>query len=679
MTSQQDRAAAEISYRLKFKIKTRVGYSVVITEANDFINKETLRAAIAKTANGKYVKGRDGGVFTEYLDYDNDYDELFKTPVYKYMTPRTVYQPMSDDEKKAIDTLKKYLNKHPSVLSWHDGDEDTKCEFNGKHLHIAVFPVTNEGQIGKNTMFKNAKTHIHFMGGTEFMGANNETLLTTMESIKNLGLNPTKDTPNEKKKKLKSPKSKIFEDRKSVIADMTETLVEFMVPFNTIDRHKLFDKLISQEDQTEANTMLQILRNPQSASMIRTAQQEHAHNVISSFVSDSITPALTRYHCRIVCVLKFTILKTSNYKRHIWLYDKSNYGEFQNKLQATNWETILNSNNIDQTASSISDTIILAVLQTITNKIVTIRPNDIPWIYNTMRKQIKIRKKIHKLAKRQHPETAWSNFRNSRNKVIYIRKPNEEHENKLIIQVNNIVISPQYVLEAITSFDPSKACGPDLVSPRLIGEGATFLATPLSIYFKSVQNEALRIVSGATKYCNINSMFAEHKWESLADRCRKHKLITFYKIYHSLSPKYLTDIIPAQEQTRYNLRTTNNTPTIIVRTQLYQNYFLPATICEWNKLPYNIRNLPRTLPIFRHLPNRLIVSIGRESEHFLATRPAYSPMAPADTHIRLYAGREDTAVTSGQLSGSIQPLQGNPRLVSTENHSRTPQSDNTPD
>ena len=98
---------------------------------------------------------------------------------------------------------------------------------------------------------------------------------------------------------------------------------------------------------------------------------------------------------------------------------------------------------------------------------------------------------------------------------------------------------------------------------------------------ESVQNEAARIVTGATKYCNVNSMLAELKWYSLTDRLRKHKLIALYKMNHSLSPKYLIDLLPTQQQTRYNLRTANNIPHITARTQLYhffQQLYVSGTI-----------------------------------------------------------------------------------------------------
>ena len=56
---------------------------------------------------------------------------------------------------------------------------------------------------------------------------------------------------------------------------------------------------------------------------------------------------------------------------------------------------------------------------------------------------------------------------------------------------------------------------------------------------ESVQNEDERIVTGATKYCKVNSMLAELNSDSLTDGRRKDKHTALYKMNHSLSPKYL--------------------------------------------------------------------------------------------------------------------------------------------
>ena len=60
----------------------------------------------------------------------------------------------------------------------------------------------------------------------------------------------------------------------------------------------------------------------------------------------------------------------------------------------------------------------------------------------------------------------------------------------------------------------------------------------------AVHLEAARIVSGGTKLCSVDKLFQELGWEPLQIRRNKHKLVTFYKILHGLTPTYLLDIIP---------------------------------------------------------------------------------------------------------------------------------------
>ena len=46
-------------------------------------------------------------------------------------------------------------------------------------------------------------------------------------------------------------------------------------------------------------------------------------------------------------------------------------------------------------------------------------------------------------------------------------------------------ISVQDVTDVLENLDISKACGPDLISPRLLKEGSSILARPFSFIFKS--------------------------------------------------------------------------------------------------------------------------------------------------------------------------------------------------
>ena len=116
---------------------------------------------------------------------------------------------------------------------------------------------------------------------------------------------------------------------------------------------------------------------------------------------------------------------------------------------------------------------------------------------------------------------------------------------------------------------------------------------------ESIQIEAARIVTGATKLCNIAKLYHDLKWDTLSNRRRKHKLILFYKMKQNISPSYLTNLIPIPQENRYPLRNRNDIPTIQSRTSLYQESFLPSVIRQWNSLPEDVKSSP-TLSIFKH-------------------------------------------------------------------------------
>ena len=77
---------------------------------------------------------------------------------------------------------------------------------------------------------------------------------------------------------------------------------------------------------------------------------------------------------------------------------------------------------------------------------------------------------------------------------------------------------------------------------------------------ESIHTEAARVITGATKPCSIEKLFADLGWESLQKRRNKHKLVIFYKILHGIAPTYLSDIVPPliQDTTTYNLRNAGN-------------------------------------------------------------------------------------------------------------------------
>lgn len=109
---------------------------------------------------------------------------------------------------------------------------------------------------------------------------------------------------------------------------------------------------------------------------------------------------------------------------------------------------------------------------------------------------------------------------------------------------------------------------------------------------EKIQNEAARIVTGATKLASIQSLLSDTGWESLASRREKHKLILYYKMVNNMTPEYLSSLVPPTvgSISRYNLRNETNLQTIPARSQHYYNSFLPSTTRIWNNLPEDTKN-----------------------------------------------------------------------------------------
>ncbi len=160
--------------------------------------------------------------------------------------------------------------------------------------------------------------------------------------------------------------------------------------------------------------------------------------MLTSFVADPFIPDLVRFHCPIVAVLKFDKPKLTTFKRRIWLYDKGDFNKYRDLLKNLNLDTVIQSNTPENTATILSNLIVDAASKSIPNKLVTIRPDDIPWFNNSLRRLIRKRNRIHKKAKTTNTEYAWAKFRSIRNKVTtLLRKCKSEYKNSLIEQNND--------------------------------------------------------------------------------------------------------------------------------------------------------------------------------------------------------------------------------------------------
>ena len=113
---------------------------------------------------------------------------------------------------------------------------------------------------------------------------------------------------------------------------------------------------------------------------------------------------------------------------------------------------------------------------------------------------------------------------------------------------------------------------------------------------------------GQQNWC-LRKLYDEIDWETLETRRRKHKLVFFYKMFHNLSPLYLSSLVPplVQNASRYSLR---NVQTVALHTNQYFHSFLPSAIREWNTLSEDIRNA-HTIESFKRRINQDMITIPK--------------------------------------------------------------------
>ena len=127
---------------------------------------------------------------------------------------------------------------------------------------------------------------------------------------------------------------------------------------------------------------------------------------------------------------------------------------------------------------------------------------------------------------------------------------------------------------------------------------------------EKIQNEAARIVTGATKLVSIDSLLQETGWETLSNRRKKHKLFLFYKMQHQMSPDCLASLVSPTigSTTNYQLRNSSDLLILHASSLLYFNSFLPSVIRKWNELPDITRELP-SIATFKHELNSDMMEI----------------------------------------------------------------------
>ena len=73
----------------------------------------------------------------------------------------------------------------------------------------------------------------------------------------------------------------------------------------------------------------------------------------------------------------------------------------------------MNDLTVDERVQKLTNNIVNAAEQSIPNKIVTVRPRDLPWFHNEIRKEIRKRNKAHKTEKITSTPENWKKIQGS--------------------------------------------------------------------------------------------------------------------------------------------------------------------------------------------------------------------------------------------------------------------------
>lgn len=175
-----------------------------------------------------------------------------------------------------------------------------------------------------------------------------------------------------------------------------------------------------------------------SSSLLDLFIVNNPNSIKTSFVNDPFIPDMIRYHVPIVTILNCSKPKVSSFKRTIWQYDKGDFNEFRNILRNTNWNFIDETCPIDSIEDNLTRTILNAASKSIPTKVITVRPGQIPWLYSSIKRLIRQRKRLHKRAKTLNNESAWADFRKKRNEVVSaLRKAKQDYLDKITESLNN--------------------------------------------------------------------------------------------------------------------------------------------------------------------------------------------------------------------------------------------------
>lgn len=189
-----------------------------------------------------------------------------------------------------------------------------------------------------------------------------------------------------------------------------------------------------------------------SNSLIDLILVSNKSNVIHSGVGDHFLEQELRYHVPIFGFLKFRKPRQMCFDRIVWEYEHADYEALREDINTYTWENCFDA-DVNIYANNVINQIQTIAKNNIPNKLIKVRPLDVPWMTNSIRVNIRKRKRLYKKARMTNSQYYWQRFKSIRNEtILLIREAKSNYFCKLSNKLKNESLSSKDWWKTLKSF-----------------------------------------------------------------------------------------------------------------------------------------------------------------------------------------------------------------------------------
>ena len=148
--------------------------------------------------------------------------------------------------------------------------------------------------------------------------------------------------------------------------------------------------------------------------------KNNSANLLDLVITDSpgyvknvtILPPLGSGHSVVELQFNITYPRDKSYVRHVWDYDKGDFNQLNTQIGRHPWDQILATDDLDSATTDWTDTFLHLCKESIPNRNIRVRPQDVPWMTHECKRAIRDRNRLYQRFKRTrniNHEDIWRN------------------------------------------------------------------------------------------------------------------------------------------------------------------------------------------------------------------------------------------------------------------------------